>query len=192
MAAYYYFASTLTTLFFDGSLPMSSAEFLENACRFVAKQDMELLELATLRAPEPHTPEARKAENSLLLGSYFRWERALHNELARLRAVRLKKQAEEYCRETEPEWNGQRTAGTMFAFENPLEAELFMEKERWQCISMLEVNQFFTIEFLIAYALKLQIMERIKQFKRELGETNFNSLYQEVFHIAEETTVLEK
>jgi len=192
MAAYYYFVSTLSTLFFDGTHAVSHAEFLETASRFVSKQDMELLEIAELMAPPLDDKKAKRAQASLVLNSYFSWERALRNELVRLRANRLKKQAELFYRPSLPEWNGQKTAQLVFAQENPLEAELLLERERWNYISMLEVNQFFNTEYLIAYCLKLQILERLKQFKKELGEANFTSLYNEVFHSARETTVLEK
>ena len=43
---------------------------------------------------------------------------------------------------------------------DPLEAELYLDRIRWEKLEELEKNHYFDITYLVAYALKLQILER--------------------------------
>ncbi len=183
MAVYYYFASTLPSLFTDNPGTVTFDDFLAEASRFLNKKDKAVIASVRLSVPDEIPPLAGA---SAVLSGYYRWEKTLRNELVRLRAQKLKRQPDPWFREGEPEWDAQRTASQVFASDNPLEAEVLLEKERWRFICQLETNQFFNLEFLAAYALKLQILDRLGRFKKELGEENFNNLYTEVFHSAEE------
>jgi hypothetical protein len=177
MANYYYFAATLPALLPVGmTSPFTPEEFLQKACQHLNEDDYEVLASATLFIPE-HGQSPIPARQSPLLTRYYQWDRALRNELARLRAQRLQRPAEKYQHPGEPDWDAQRSAQIAFAAENPLEAELLIEKERWAFIEGLATNAFFDLNFLTAYALKLQILARREVFTRAQGEASYQTVY---------------
>jgi hypothetical protein len=177
MTNYYYFAATLPALLPVGmTLPFTLEEFLQKARQHLNEDDFEVLASASLFIPE-NGQAPIPASKSPLLTRYYRWERALRNELARLRAQRLQRPADKYQHPGEPDWDAQRSAQVAFAADNPLEAELLIEKERWTFIESLATNAFFDLNFLTAYALKLQILARRENFTRAQGETGYRTVY---------------
>lgn len=177
MANYYYFAATLPALLPVGMTPpFTLEEFLQKASQHLNEDDFEVLASATLFIPE-HGQSPLPSRKSSFLTRYYRWERALRNELVRMRAQRLQRPAEKYQHHGEPDWDAQRSAQIAFAAENPLEAELLLEKERWAYIEGLAINSFFDLNFLTAYALKLQILARREGFTRAQGEAGYQTVY---------------
>jgi hypothetical protein len=69
--------------------------------------------------------------------------------------------------------------------EDPLEGELSIEREKWSFLERLETGHFFDLEALVAYALKLQILERRALFEAERGETSYKTAYSEILDAAE-------
>lgn len=181
MANYYYFSSTLPSLLPGMTPPFSLEEFLEKASRFLSRSDFEVLASVSLFIPE--LDPARRLDKRAplpasrlpLLKSYYHWENCLRSELARLRAGRLRKPAENYSLPGEVDWDALRVAQAAFAAENPLEAELLIEKERWALIERLSLNAFFDMNFLAAYALKLQALARREQFRQPEGEAGYSA-----------------
>ncbi|MBU1080856.1 MAG: DUF2764 domain-containing protein [Spirochaetes bacterium] len=185
MASYYYFVATLPSLQASASTPpMPYEEFLDRASRFLSGKDLDTLRGAALSIPEDGSPPAA-AGASPLLGRYYRWELSLRNELARLRAGRLQKQADRYVKPGEPEWDGLRVAQAAFQADDPLQGELSIERERWSFIESLSVNRFFDMEFLVAYALFLQALERRARFAVELGQEGYRTVYRSVLETAD-------
>ncbi len=125
------------------------------------------------------------ADSSPLLGRYYRWELALRNELARLRAGKLQKPVEKHVKPGDPEWDGLKTAQTAFQAEDPLQGELVIERERWAFIEALAVNRFFDMEYLVAYALFLQALERRARFAVERGQEGYRTVYSSVLESAD-------
>ena len=82
MASYYYFGTTLPSLAFRGTAPASYASFLERSAVHLSKRDHAALVGASLAVPSDGK-EPQAARVSRLLRNYYRWERALRNELAR-------------------------------------------------------------------------------------------------------------
>ncbi len=184
MSSYYYFAATLPSLRYDGTPPMPLDEFMERAARYLSPRDLFVLEGARLYVPEDGS-FPMSAGSSALLMRYYRWERSLRNELARLRAQRLQKPAEKHLRPGEPEWEGHKTAQAAFQAEDPLQGELIIERERWAFIESLAVNRFFDMEFLASYALLLQALERRARFTAEAGEAGYGTVYRSVLDSAD-------
>lgn len=184
MSSYYYFAATLPGLRYDAALPFGYGEFVARAGRYLSLRDLAALESARLNVPEDGAAPA-PAQSVPLLARYYRWERAMRNELARLRSQRLQKPAERHVRPGEPEWDGIRTAQAAFQADDPLQGELLVEKERWAFIESLAVNRFFDLEFLCAYALQLQSLERRGRFRADAGEAGYKTVYQSVLDTAD-------
>jgi len=185
MSSYYYFIATLPSLQATASAPpLPYVEFVERALRFLSEKDAAVLTGACLFIPEDGSfPLA--AGFSPLLGRYYRWELALRNELARLRAGKLQKPVEKHVKPGDPEWDGLRTAQAAFQAEDPLQGELVIERDRWAFIEALAVNRFFDMEYLVAYALFLQILERRARFVVERGQEGYRTVYSSVLESAD-------
>lgn len=185
MASYYYFVTTLPSLQATAAAPpIPYAEFLDRASRFLSAKDQATLEGAALFLPEDGI-SPKSAASSPLLARYFRWERSLRNELVRLRAGRMQKPVERHLKPGDPEWDGLKTAGAAFQADDPLQGELLIEHDRWSFIEALSVNRFFDIEYLVAYALLLQTLERRARFNAESGQQGYRTVYRSVLDTAD-------
>lgn len=184
MANYYYFVATLPSLMPGSAAPFGLGDFLEKAGRFLKKADLDTLAATTLCIPDDgDTP--LPAASLPLLKQYYRWERGLRNELVRLRAQRLQKAADKHLKPGDVEWDALRVAQAAFAADNPLESELLIEKERWTLIERLATNCFFDMNYLAAYALKLQALQRRERFKQAEGEAGYQTVYSSVLESAD-------
>jgi hypothetical protein len=63
------------------------------------------------------------------------------------------------------------------AAESPLEAELLLDKARWDAIEVLQGINYFDRNTIYAYLLKLFLLERREAFQVEEGFTEYKSLY---------------
>ncbi len=184
MSYYYYFVSTLPALQFSQVPVMGYGEFIERAGRFLSSGDAAALSQASLQVPaDGKTPLPATAVS--LLAHYYRWERALRNELVRLRAQRLHKSADQYLKPGDVEWDALRVAQAAFASDNPLEGEMLIERERWTLIDRLATNHFFDMDYLAAYALKLQSLARRHRFEPATGEEGYKTVYRSVLDSAD-------
>jgi len=181
---YYYLRSTLPTLLPASGAPFSFGGFMERCEGRVESADYKVLAAARMGAPEDGET-LKAARVSRVLSSYFSWEKALRNELVRLRAHKLGKAPERYIRPGDPEWDAIRTAQNAVQCEDPLEGEFLIERERWSYVERLETGHYFDLEALVAYALKLQILERRALFEAERGETSYKTAYSEILDAAE-------
>lgn len=183
MSRYYYFAATLPSLQFGAPPPMSSGEYLARAKAQLSEADYAALEAAVLASgPEGAPPEATGRD--VLLAEYYAWERSARNELARLRAKRLGRQAEAYLRPARPgaeagarDESAFRAAQAAFQAETPLEGELSLERARWARLEELASLKTFDLARLAAYRLELEVLERLALLKAERGEAGYRDTY---------------
>lgn len=172
MSRHYYFAATLPSLQFGAQPPLSSGEFLERAARYLEAGELACLGGLSLADSLPLFGEAQVASRHRV------WDKALRNELVRLRAKRLGKGAEAWLRPEEEYGPAAiRAAQAAFQASSPLEGEIAIEKERWALLDDLAPFQSFDFESLSAYLLKLHILERLASFEVGRGE----SLYRETY-----------
>jgi hypothetical protein len=64
-----------------------------------------------------------------------------------------------------------------FAAPAPLDAELILNKARWEYLEMLEAGHYFDLGKLIIYFLRLQILQRKAQINTEKGKAVFGDVY---------------
>lgn len=64
--------------------------------------------------------------------------------------------------------------------DNVLEAEFMLMSLRWKFIDELAAMRTFTIEALLAYALKLKLLQRKSLFTREGGNAEFRRLFSNI------------
>jgi len=57
---------------------------------------------------------------------------------------------------------------------DPLEGEKIIDRLRWAKLEELGRGQFFNLDFLIVYALQLQILKRLERIDSVHGEHTFN------------------
>ncbi|OHD76658.1 MAG: hypothetical protein A3J97_14065 [Spirochaetes bacterium RIFOXYC1_FULL_54_7] len=184
MASYYYFVATLPTLMDSAVPPFGYADFMARAAGQLKPGDFRILDSARLSIPEDgQAPDV--ARLSSLLTRYYQWDASVRNELVRLRSQRLQKPADRHLKPGLPEWEGIKTAQTAFLADDPLQGELLIERDRWAFIEILAANNFFNMEYLVAYALKLQALERRQRFKAELGEEGYRTVYRSVLDTAD-------
>lgn len=174
MTHQYYFAATLPSLQFGMEPPVSGAEFLARAARYLPEAELELLSAISL-APEP---EEASSSPSPLLRHYAAWSSSLRLELARLRAERAGRAFDPgVLAEAPQEANALAAARSAFAAASPLDGELELEGRRWAFIDGLSPIQTFDFDGLCAWRLKLLILERLALLTTERGESGYRAVY---------------
>jgi len=123
---------------------------------------------ATYAMPPPKTP-------STLVNNWKVWERTLRLNLAKGRALELKRQAP--AEVPDDPFDAAAVAKTALYMESPLEAEQYLDKARWDVIENLQGTSIFSEETIYAYLLKLRLMERKAMFNAEEGYTEYKGLY---------------
>jgi hypothetical protein len=186
VAAYYYLASQLPYLVFGQEPPMSAASFRELAAGFLDDEDKAQIDRCVLEPPPeappllslPPVPGEPKALSSEFIKGWLEWERALRLNLARFRSQRLKREGGADA----PDYpaGAAQAAKAAVAIDSPLEAEIFLDKARWDAIERLKGLDDVGSNMVFAYLLKLILMERRSSFKTEEGFMAYKTLYDSI------------
>ncbi len=168
---YYYLVASLPMLEFDAEPPFSYQDFLSTCQRLMAEEDYALLKRATLG---PEAKPCDVASSTLMKWNHFC--HGLRNELARYRAQHNNKDPLEYMR---PEIYSLPKVAEMIGHaahsDNLLVAEKMIDKYKWEFLEELTLGHFFDVDFLIVYALKLQMLERHKEIRSSRGKEAFET-----------------
>ena len=167
-------------LFFGESLPISREDFLGLCREQLSKQDF--LQLQAARIDSQDTAQA----DCPVIRQWRKWEVSLRNELAKLRGQEKNKDPEPYLIESEEVLGHFDLAKEAVSNTSPYEAETILYEARWNYLEDLGTNRFFTLESLIIYYLKLQILEKLALFDREKGSENFEEIYRKIREGTEE------
>ena len=210
MGSYYYLAAQLPDLVYGQSAPMTSAAFLNLARRLLDKKDSDLLDKLSLDPGDPSgnpvSDPSRPAygESAAPTGCDFidkwrEWERSLRLNLARNRALRLKREGESSGSpagsptENPPAYPLDAAAAALKAGlaagipeESPLETEIALDKARWDAIENLRGITYFSRNTIYAYLLKLLLLERRESFNTEAGFAEYKSLYASILERAQQ------
>jgi hypothetical protein len=173
--AYYFLIAQLPQLKYGQEPPLSSAAFLERFGVMLSKPDAALLSLCRLGLL---SGEESAPTSSALINAWRERERVLTLTLAKLRAAKLK--FEDFAAAAEaPEGMDEikALAKAAFTMEDPFEAELFLDKGRWDAIESFVGLEYFTADVVFAYFLKLLLIERRSSFKVEEGFAEYKALY---------------
>ena len=190
MAHYYYLGAQLPHLVFGQNPPMSSEAFKLLAREMMNSADAAMLNFCTLD-PDP-IPEDAIIENepenssylkpasrtsSSLINRWKEWERSLRLNLARDRAVKLKR---EPGNAPDSPMEAVTAAKHAMTIESPLEAEIFLDKSRWDAIESFIGIDIFSESAIYAYLLKLLLMERRTGFLVGEGFEEYRNLYDNI------------
>ena len=188
MSRYWYFSATLPGLLLGAPTPFSGDEFLALCRRQMSEKDYGELS----RAIEGFSAtDAASSPRSPFLEAFIAWERTFRNELARLRARKAERDEEAFLRVSKRSDGAGRAAAACFAVEDPYQAELFLERERWNAIESMSSLSSFDMDFLIAYRIKLAINERLERLKPETGSAGYRHLYNDILGRASRTAETE-
>jgi len=161
---YYYLIASLPMLDFATAPAVSYDDFLEYCKEQLTEKDMEIILRATI---EPiHTA----IDSCATLQKYREFDRQLRNELVVVRAAKKEKEKSDYIR-------GEYYANpflahyvhVVFSQDSPREAERMLERMRWEAIEDLKSGHYFDVDYLVAYALELQILERWGKIDKAKG-----------------------
>jgi hypothetical protein len=157
MAAYYtYFISSLPMLRFGSKSALSLKDFLTRCAELIGDKECQLIRKAV-------STDGFKLEGNLPQ-ALLRWKEfdfSLRNELAKARSLRKKTEAARFLRPGgKTEMRIAHLAQSAFRQANILEGERYLDNGRWQELDEIASGHYFDLEFLLAYALKLAILER--------------------------------
>ena len=164
---------------------MTSMSFRDMALHSLNQIDAKDFEFCTL---EPKTgQELSDAKvNSVFVKSWHEWEEVLRLNLAKSRSHKLKRENSDQWEAPELPADAAVAARTAVGMDSPLEAELFLDKARWNAIESYQGIDYFSEKMIFAYLLKLQLMERRQVFNAEEGFTEYKTLYASILENAGE------
>lgn len=163
------------------SSPLSRENFLEACSVHLSERDFSSVE-GELRVLE--APDAPPSSDSFFFARYCDWERSFRNELVKLRARKLETREDAYQRVTGRADEALRAAIACFSIEDPLQAEIALERERWAAIERLSALSSFDLDFLMAYGLKLSIAARLASLDAKRGSAGYSRYYEDILKLA--------
>jgi len=183
VASYYYLMAQLPYLIYEQKPPMSSAGFKALAFTQLSEEDAALMQYLSLDPdPEgktvPSYAELCPSTGCEFIDSWREWERSLRLNIAKDRAVKLKR---DNLSALEPPFYPVEAVAAALKSVNteisPLEGEFIIDKARWNAIESLAGNDYFNRNSVYAYFLKLVLIERRLSFNTERGFSEYKSLY---------------
>ena len=176
MGSYYYFMAQLPFLVYEQKPPMSSGAFKELAETLMSEDDAALLGCLSL---EPEASADASAGCDFIDG-WREWESALRLNLAKHRANSIKRDVFTVEPPFIPADAVSAAAKALTGEGNPLDAEIFLDKMRWNVIDALAGGEYFSRNQAFAYFLKLLLLERREAFNTGRGFSEYKSLYAEI------------
>ncbi len=169
MDKYYYLAAELPFLSFGLEPGISRDGFLNEVKKWLSEKEMNILLKAEINdfSYDKTVPE--------ILRAYKKFEYNLRLELSDLRKAKISgkeysKPEDIYIEEKE---------------KSPLDIEKNLLLLRWRKIEEEETGHCFDLSFLIAYFLKLQVLEKLFTFDKQKGRGKFNFLCRKAVESAE-------
>jgi hypothetical protein len=181
VASHYYLASQLPYLLYGQSASMSSSYFKELCRDHLDEKELQLLELCNLNPfssqKNDDASDADVSVSSPFIESWRSWEKTLRLHLAKFRAQNLKRDTSSLEDAPSDPLEAATIAKTAVTMDSPLEAEMYLDKARWDYIDSLEGLDHFSDNAIFAYLLKLYLIERFAQFKEDEGFEEYKLLY---------------
>jgi hypothetical protein len=159
MDKYYYLIAQLPLLKFGEQTYLDKNVFLEEAKKWLSEEEFVKLKEADIDDLEEkgQTPFAK---------GYKEFELDLRESLAAYRESKKNKQ----------EYQARPVLEKNILEGNPLEVEKKLFLYRWQQVDDLSQGNNFNLEAVIAYFVKLQILEKVLSFNKEKGTKAFDAL----------------
>ena len=179
MAQYYYLMAQLPSIAFSSTPPFTFDAFKELSCRYINKKDRAILNELSL---EPRRDKTKTGQ--AFLQKWYDFEIALRLALRELRAMKLKWDDVSISYEEKAKVNLSYYAKTLasqaFSMEDPLQAESFLDKKRFEYLREIKSGDSFSSDALFAYALMLLILIREDAFSKNVGKEEYKKLYSHI------------
>lgn len=173
MPGYYYFAASLPMLKKETELPFSSQEFIALCRTQISENDLAILSEAVFDGSGcPGLHAVVKLWNNFVT--------ALHIDLASSRAEKLGLDSDESTVSFRQMPGTVDIVKQLLQASNPLEAENLLFSVKWDFIEELCTNHFFDLVMLIAYYLKIQLLERHSAQNKEQGLEAFKHIFSNI------------
>jgi len=191
VGSYYYLMAQLPYLTYEQKPHISSGAFKSLAESLMDKEDAKLLDCLSLDpSPQsggegPSYTEASPSTGCDFIDNWREWERVLRLNLAKHRAIHLKRENPSALEP--PFMPSDAVAAAVKAVtgdSSPLDAEILIDKARWNAIDTLAGNDYFNRNSVYAYFLKLLLIERRQAFNTDKGFSEYKSLYAEIIESA--------
>lgn len=164
MASYYYMVASLPTLFLDEEPPITTAEFLAACDRWLDMDDAR-----DIHNLMDNHPERAKAT---CIHQWQARDTELRNTIVRLRAAKLHVDAESFLRSCRDlDIYTENAVAEAMSRPQPLERELGLDRLRWSLLDDLSRFDSFGLPAVMAYALKLKLVERWSVLTVEKGRS---------------------
>ena len=174
----YYFIASLPHINYGDKPPMSSAEFREQCGIFLNSSDFKLLRFC--RYDPQLAIETVKSTGSDFIDLLMQRERILHLTLASLRAAKLNRPAPAEVPQDVP--RAVAAAKSAFDMDDPLDAALSIDRARWGVLDEMVGINFFGVNNVFAYLLKLQLLERKQGFDVKKGFVAHQELHDTILN----------
>lgn len=161
MDKYYYLISQLPFLNFETEPAVTRRYFIDEAKKWLSEDDFSSLEQIDISQYEVITDT-----KSEILKNYSLFEFELRAELKEWR--KAKKEGHEH----KPYF----FSSALLKDDDPLQVETKLLQLRWDYVSIHEPGHNFDLDAVIAYYIKLQILERLNTFNKEEGNIKFQDL----------------
>ena len=176
MGGYFYTVASLPHVSFDSTSTMAEDDFLYLCQNTLSSGDLRVLKEARF----PSTPGLKTGNATL--DKWAAGEQSLRAELAKLRAAKKGLETESYNRYGAYSLDMLEAAHKAFGEESPLEAEMIILRALWALLEELEAGHLFDVDKLVAYYLKLQIVNLKNKRNKKDGEKNFSSQYETILN----------
>jgi len=169
---YYYLVASLPMLEFGMNAPFSYKDFVSLCKGQLLSSDMEVIERASI------LPTEDIKDSSPTLQEWKRFDITLRNELVKSRAHKHGKDPIQYMRGDHQDPFISHFTQYIVTEDSPIEAESSVDRKRWEKLEELKIGHYFDIDFLISYALQLQILERWNRINSSGGMEALQGLVQ--------------
>ena len=166
MASYYYLVATLPMLRYEDSCPFSTEEFLELCRSNVNKKDYKIISEALSDSDSSHP----------FVNKWYQFNNSVKKELAEQRSKKLNINSEKYKNTNDKEFTIAEGVRAALAAKNAFEGELLLMKLYWKYLDEESTNHVFDLVGLLAFAIKLKLLERKSRFDKVDGNKEFKSL----------------
>ncbi|MGI9257136.1 MAG: hypothetical protein ACR2PY_09405 [Salinispira sp.] len=179
MSSYYYILASLPHLEFESDYIPDPADFLDLCRLFLSESDMRIVESATLH-PHAEAPAETAPETAAvpLLEKFRHWEIGLRNELAKQRSQILNREAAIRLNDDGSDCTAVSgladSVKLIMQSATPLEADIGLDRLRWQYLNELGSGHYFNVQQLIVYYLRLRIRIRRDRLTADSGIAAYN------------------
>jgi len=172
VASYYYLIASLPMLRFDDGSPMTEERFLHLCRQQVKTSDLALIRTVSL---DDWGKPLRGSKG--FIRSWQEFLTSVHNEMNAQRAKKLARDSQKYKNLKAKELLISEAVRGAINAETPLKGELILLRLYWKYVEHLAGPDIFSMEYLLAYHVELQILARRNLFTQMEGNAEFKRLF---------------